>query len=349
MHRFLLTALLFALAVSVTARAGTLVILNKAEATASLLDEDSGRLVATLPTGQGPHEVAVSPNGRLAVACDYGAQEAGATLTVIDVPRARVLRTIDLGEYRRPHGIAFRRDGRRVFVTVEGNQAVIEVDVRRGRVLRALPTGQQVSHMFAMTPDESRGFVANIGSGTVTALDLDTGEKLRDIATGSGAEGIDVTPDGRQVWITNRAEDTVTILDAATLEVLETVASASFPIRAKATPDGQHVLVTNARSGDLSVFDVGRRALARRVAFDLDVPPPPPGAAGSPFASSSVPIGILIPPDGERAYVAHGRVDAVSVIDLRTWQVVATLDAGRNPDGMAWSSERVRRREPSSG
>jgi hypothetical protein len=86
------------------AAAGTLIVANKAEATVSLIDVDSGEVRATLPTGTGPHEVAVSPDGRLAVVADYGGGGApGSTLTLIDVPGALVVRTIDLGEYRRPH------------------------------------------------------------------------------------------------------------------------------------------------------------------------------------------------------------------------------------------------------
>ena len=46
------------------AQAATLVVANKGEATASLIDLPSGQVVATLPTGDGPHEVGMSPDGR---------------------------------------------------------------------------------------------------------------------------------------------------------------------------------------------------------------------------------------------------------------------------------------------
>src|SRR5512137_2256508 len=82
---------------------GTLVVLNKSEATASLIDLASGIEVATLRSGNGPHEVAVSPDGRTAVATNYGTrEEPGSSLTVIDVAGARVVRTGDPGPGRRP-------------------------------------------------------------------------------------------------------------------------------------------------------------------------------------------------------------------------------------------------------
>lgn len=97
-----------------TASAATLVVANKAEATVSLLDLESGKVVATLPAGQGPHEVAVSPDGARVLVSTYGTREReGSTLTVIDVPGASLVKTIDLGEYRKPHGVEWldRRHG----------------------------------------------------------------------------------------------------------------------------------------------------------------------------------------------------------------------------------------------
>lgn len=322
--------------------AGTLLVLNKAEATASLIADATGEVVATIPVGDGPHEVAVSPDGRRAVACNYGGREAGSSLTVLDVRRGEAVRTIDLGEYRRPHGIWWLEDGRHVLVTVESNRAVIKVDVKDGRVVQAVETGQDVSHMIAVLPDETRAFVANIRSGSVTALDLRAGKKITDIPTGGGAEGIDVTPDGSKVFVTNRADDTVTIIDAARLQVLATLDCGAFPIRAEATPDGRHVLVTNARSGDMAVIDVDAREEVRRIPLPVELPEGAPAGTG-PFAESSVPIGILARPDGTRAYVAHQRGGVISVVDLESWTVVDHWTAGAGPDGMAWSPVDVRR------
>jgi YVTN family beta-propeller protein len=323
--------------------AATLLVANKAEATVSLVDLGSGQVAATLPVGTGPHEIAVSPDGKLALVANYGAaQQPGSSLTLLDVPGAKVVKTIDLGEYRRPHGLVFL-DGGRALVTSEASKALLEVDVTAGKVIRAIPTGQEISHMVAVTPDGSRAFIANIGSGSMTAVDLKAGKSLGDVKTGAGAEGIDVTPDGKQVWITNREADTVTVVDAKTLEVLGSLPSASFPIRAKATPDGQHVLVSNAKSGDLSVFTAADRKLARRVPLQVASAADKDGRLMSAFGDSSVPIGILIEPDGKRAFVAHANGDAISIVDLAKWERVGSLTAGKEPDGMGYSKLDVKK------
>ena len=81
---------------------GTLVVVNKGDATATLIDLGNGKTLATLPTGNGPHEVAVSRDGRGAVVSNYGANSSGSTLTLIDVAALDVASTIPLGRYRRP-------------------------------------------------------------------------------------------------------------------------------------------------------------------------------------------------------------------------------------------------------
>jgi YVTN family beta-propeller protein len=325
--------------VAAPARAATLVVLNKSEATASLIDLDSGRVAATVPTGQAPHEVAVSPDGRLALCTNYGTREApGSTLTLVDVPAAKVVRTIDLGAHERPHGVSWL-DDRKALVTAEASKALLVVDTQDAKVLRAIPTTQETSHMVAVSG--GRAFVANIGSGTVTAIDLEAGKATSQITTGRGAEGIDVTPDARQVWVTNREADTVSVIDAASLAVVASLPSASFPIRAKATPDGRHVLVSNAKSGDVAVFSVADRKEVRRIA--LKVPMRRTEGRLMPFGDSSVPIGIVVEPGGSRAYVAHANADEISIVDLAKWEVVGSLRAGQEPDGMALSPRSVTR------
>lgn len=322
--------------------AGTLVVANKAEATASLVDIATGDVRATLPVGEGPHEVAISPDGRLALVGNYGVRNApGSSLTLIDVPGAAVVRTIDLGKYQRPHGIVWLADGVQAVVTAETNKALLVVDTADGRVVSAVDTDAEVSHMVAVAPDGSRAFVTNIRSGSVTVVDLRTNTRVDNLPTGEGAEGVAVTPDGATVWVTNRAADTVTVLDARSLEVLATLESPSFPIRAVATADGRRVLVTNARSGDVSVFDAANRTLERRLSLRVEASEVEGRLFGDAFGTSSVPIGIVVTPDGTRAFIAHSNADQISVVDLESWRVTGTLKAGKEPDGMAVSPHSV--------
>ena len=338
---YLFSALIVVLT-AMPATADTLVVLNKAEATASLIDLKTGKVAATIPTGEGPHEAAASGDGRYVLATNYGtAQAPGGTLTLIDVQAMRAIKTIDLGEYKKPHGVRWMKDGKRAIVTAEANKALLIIDALEGTVQRAIPTEQEISHMVVSTPDEKLAFVANIASGTVTVIDLPGGKLVQQIVTGKGAEGIDMTPDGKQVWITNRAEDTVCVIDPKSLSVSSTLPSKSFPIRARATPDGRHVLVSNARSGDIAVFETASKKEIRRIKIPLEAADTEGRLFSSQFGNSSVPIGIVIHPNGKEAYVANANADAISVLDLESWSIKGKLKAGKEPDGMAYSSVKL--------
>lgn len=313
---------------------GVVIVLNKGEASASLLNAADGKEHARIATGAGPHEVAVSYDGRTAVVSNYGEQTPGKTLTVIDLAKAEAVRTIDLGEYRRPHGLAYLPDGIRLLVTAEVNEALLIVDVAEGRVVHALETGQKGSHMVKVSPEGKRAYVANVGSGTVSVMNLVTGACIRTIPTGAGAEGLDVSPSGEELWVGNNQAHSVSIIDTRSLAVVETIPCAAVPIRAQFTPSGTHVLVTAAGSGELVVFDAAKREEVRRLALKAgpDAPPAPPR-----FGDSAVPIGILIPAGGNRAYVATMRTNQVAVIDMNTWTVVGRFAAGMSPDGLGFA------------
>jgi len=326
------------------ADSGTLLVLNKSDNTVSLIDLKTKKSVATIPTGAGPHEVAVSPNGKTAVVANYGAQAPGSSLTVIDIPGKQPLKTIDLGQYRRPHGIVWlRRD--EIVVTAEGNKALLFVDVKDGRVVGVIKTDQNVSHMVVIARRSNKGFVANIGSGSVTVVDLKARRKIADIQTGAGAEGIDISPNQKEVWVTNRAANTVSVIDVASLRIIATLESKDFPIRAKFTPNGKYVLVSNARSGDVAIFDAAQRKEIRRVPMKLKaVEGSNTGQRifGAQFGQSPVPVGILVAPNLSHAFVANTNADIVTMINLKTWEITERLTAGKEPDGLGYSRVKVK-------
>lgn len=315
------------------AMAHTLLVANKSDDTVDLLDPATGTSRATLPTGAAPHEIAVSPGGDTAVISNYDTT----TLTVVDVAKGEVVRTIDLAPHRRPHGLAWI-DAERLAVTTEASRNLLIVDVGGGKIVSATATGQNVSHMVALAG--GRAFVANIGSGSVTVIDPASGRKLADVVTGAGAEGIAARPGTKEVWVTNRAADTLSVLDAESLEVKATLDARGFPIRIAFTPDGKRALVSAARSGEVLLFDAAARKELKRATLDLKTAPDAAKRLfGDQFGESPVPVGLLITPNGKRAYVAATQADAVVVIDPATLEVKDVLRAGREPDGMAWSEK----------
>jgi len=293
---------------------GTLLIGNKGEDTLSIVDLREGREIARLPTGDMPHEIAVSPDGRQAAVVAYG----GTTIDVFDLASRAKLRTIELSPNRRPHGLVWLADGRLV-ATTEGSRSVAVV-APDGKVT-TIPTGQEGSHMVAVAPDGRLAYVANIGSGSVSVLDLAAGTKLRDIAVGGRPEGLALARGGAELWVGDLSAPRLQVYDSATGAKLGEAAIDPVAIRVVTSPDGGTIATSNVAAGTISLVDVATRKVTRTLSV-----------SGSKEAGQ---VTILFSPDGKRLYAAETGRDQVAEIDLATGRVLRRLAAGRNGDGLA--------------
>jgi YVTN family beta-propeller protein len=297
-----------------------LLVVNKAENSLAVVDPATGKAVKQIPTGDGPHEVAVSADGRTAYVTNYGAQTPGSSLSVIDLAAGKETRRVDLGPLRRPHGVIVA--GTSVYFTIEANRAVARYDAGANAVDWLMGTGEGGTHMVVGDADGSVLFTSNIGTDSVTAMQRPaTGPAwtVTRIPVGKGPEGIDLAPGGKELWTAHSRDGGVSIVDAATRQV-----AATMDIRTKRsnrlrfTPDGRLVLVSDLDAGELVVIDAAARKEVKRIAL------------------GKAPSGILVVPDGSRAYVALTGENALAVVDLKTLAPVGRVTTGAGPDGMAW-------------
>jgi len=183
--------------------------------------------------------------------------------------------------------------------------------------------------MIWVSPDLKRIVTSNVRSATISIIDKITrtgpnGSHQEDwdetvVAVGRGAEGFDVSPDAREIWCANAQDGTVSVIDAAEKKVVATVnANVRGANRLKFTPDGSLALVSTLGGPDLVILDAKTRSEVKRVKIGR-------GAAG-----------IQIQPDGARAFVACTPDSYVAVIDLKSLEVTGHIDAGAQPDGLAW-------------
>jgi len=318
--------------------ADALLVVNRGADTAMLFEPEGNSPAWTFETGSGPHEAAASPDGSLAVVCVYGTQQPNNKLLVVDLKARKIVQTIDLGEYRRPHGSAWMKDNRHVLVTCEMEQAVIKVDTKEGKVVQAWKTGQRGSHMLALSPDEKTIYTANIPDASVSVIDVagDATKPRAIVATAPGCEGIAISPDGKFVWTSNRSAGNVSVIDTDSLKVVATLEASGVPIRVAISPAGKHAIVTRPNAGLISVFDAAEKKLIK----ELDTKPgagveSEPLPAEGPNAGKDAPMGVTFSPRGDFAYVCNLASGTVAVIDMSQLQVVGHKRAGAVPDGIA--------------
>jgi DNA-binding beta-propeller fold protein YncE len=303
------------------------------DGTATVLDAATGRVRATLPTGEGPHEVAISRDGRWALVSNYGVRgRPGSTITVIDVAGAAVARTLTVVGHQRPHGMAFLPGDTLVAVTSESSQAVLLVDVRDGRVVDTRPTSGRASHMVAVPARGDVAYTANIADGTVSAVDLRGTAAARVIPVARAPEGIAVTPDGRGVWVGSNRDSTVLVLDAARGVATDTLRGFGMPYRIAVTADGRLAVITDPVRAEVRVVSVADRAPRFTIAVPRDSLVATAEVPGSPS-----PEGVALSRDGRWAFVTLQGRNRVITIDLQRGAIVAYAPTGQWSDGIGWS------------
>ncbi len=300
-----------------------LLVLNKIENTLAIIDPQSLKVLGRVPTGVGPHEVIASADGRTAYVANYGTQQTlGNSLSVIDIPARKEIKRVELGGLFRPHGIV--ESGGKIYFTTEVNRAIARYDPATARVDWVMGTGQTATHMLAITPDGKRAYTANIGSDTVTAIELNAPpgpKQIAQISVGKQPEAIDVSPDGRELWVGQNGDGQISIIDTTTHQLKENIKVGEVPIRVRFTPDGRRVLVSDAKANQLIVLDAQTRKEIKRIAIE------------------GTPVGILVQPDGRRAFVAAMQGNRVVVVDLEKLLLAGTIEPGEGPDGMAWAGK----------
>jgi DNA-binding beta-propeller fold protein YncE len=314
--------------------AGTVVVTNMSDHTATLLDAGTGAVLATLATGEAPHEVAVSHDGRWAVVSNYGVRERpGTTLSVIDLDSRTVTRTIDLAPHRRPHGMAFLPGDSLLAVTSEASGAVLLVAFRDGRVASVVPTGGRASHMVALPPaGPPVAWTANIVDGTVSRLQLDQPGAPRVTPVARQPEGIAVSPDGGTVWAGSNGDKIVVVLDAGTGQPVDTLAGFGMPYRIAVTPDGRTAVVTDPVKGEVRIFDAKTRAQQFLLAIPADSL-----VATAEVPGSASPEGVALSRDSRWAFVTLQGRNRVIAVDLTTGTIAWTGITGTWSDGVGYS------------
>ena len=315
----ILTVLLPALAgVLPAAGQAPLAIVEKKAGKVGYYTED-GRRTGETAVGALPHEMIFSPDRRYLYVTDNGMLwmtdpgAGGNTISIVEIASRKRTRTIDLGRFHRPHGIAQVPGSGDVVVTVENPYGLVRVDPAGGKLVRDYDVKGTSPHM--VTVGGGTAWVSNSGSGTVSAINLDSGA-AEVIPTGKNPQGSTLSRDGKLLFVTNMESNTISIIDTATRRVTGEIATGVGPARVFLTPDGK-TLVYNLQTGSSMGFaDVVSRRETARIAL--------PGQ----------PLSVSLSHDGQTAYLGIQDVDKVVIVSVPRRAIVRVFDTpkGAGPD-----------------
>ncbi len=336
---------------------GHLLVLSKGDHVLAIVDPATKTVLARMPSGPDPHEVAASDDGKMAYISNYGGG-AYHTLTPVDLVNHQSLPAIDLGALRGPHGLVFA--GGKVWFTAEAAKAIGRFDPATQKVDWIMGTGQDRTHMLYLTADLKHIYTTNVSSATVSFIEehqfqmqgpppgggppgggpngpgpggpppggggpppgprTDWTETV--VPVGHGDEGFDVSPDGKELWTANANDGTLSVIDVASKKVTQTISSDTRSAnRLKFTLDGKHVLVALLGGSALVVLDAATKTVIKRIPLSH-------GAAGIQMESS-----------GNFAYVACTPDSFVAIVNLHTLEIAGKIEGIKNPDGLAWITQ----------
>ena len=308
-----------------------LLVLAKQAQTIEIVDPTTLKVVATIPAGNNPHEVIASSDGRRAYMSNYGFGKYH-TISVADLVNQKALPLINLGPLYGPHGLAFA--GGELYFTAEIHKVIGRYNPATKKIDWILGTGQDRTHMIEVSKNSRTIFTSNVNSGTISIIQKmakprtsgpprgPEGWKETVIHTGLGTEGFDVSPNGEELWAAAAQSGNISVISVAARKVVQTLhAHLTHANRLRFTPDGRYVFVSmlSAMGGDLAIFNAATRRLVKRLRLGH-------GAAG-----------ILMQPDGSRAYVSCSPDNYVAVIDLKTLREIGRIRTENGPDGLAWA------------
>jgi YVTN family beta-propeller protein len=324
----LLPAALFLVFAPASLPGQTLLVVNQGDADVSIVDASTARQIATIAEntrGVHVHEIAVSADGRTAFAPVYGSSGVGRPgidgheMLVIDVPSRKIVGDVDFGHGVRPHLPVMDSARGLLYVTTELDKTVTVVDPRTWKIVGTVPTGQEQSHMLAVSHDGRRGYTANVGPGTVSVLDLIGRKTVAVIPVSAEVQRISISNDDKLVFTSDQTKAELVAVDTATNRVKTRVALPGTGYGTAPTPDGRWLLVAIPSANQVAVMDMREMRVVRSIA----VP--------------EAPQEILVRPDGRVAYVTCAGSGKVAAIDLVQWKIQALIAAGNFPDGLAWA------------
>lgn len=323
----------FAMGGGVQARAAAvgqpaLLVVNQGDVDVSIVDAGTARQIATIPenvTGVHAHEAATSPDGRTLYLPIYGSVGVGKPgvdgheMLVVDLATRKITGRVDFGHGVRPHFPIYDKTSGMLYVTTELDKTVSVIDPKTLKIVGTVPTGQEQSHMLALSHDGKRGYTANVGPGTVSVLDMVGRKTVAVIPISGNTQRISISKDDKLVFTSDQTKPRLAVIDTATNKVKTWVALPGTGYGTASTKDGRSLLVAIPATGQVAVVDLATLKVVRTIA----VP--------------SAPQEILVRPDGKVAYVSCNKSGKVAAIDVASWKVASLIDAGKLADGLAWA------------
>jgi YVTN family beta-propeller protein len=276
------------------------VVLNSGEASVSLIDMPTRKVIKTVPVGKEPHHLMMTPDQKTLLIANAAGNDVvlmnpttgeltgkipniidpyqigyspnnkwfvanGNRLDRVDIYAAngadlKLAKTIKLA--KTPSHIAFTSDSKIAFITLQDSSQLAAIDLETQNVLWVMPTGNVPAGLW-MTPGDQYLLVGITGEDNVQVIDWKNRKEVKRIYTGKGAHNFRPLGDKKHVFVSNRIASTISLLNMQTLEKVGDITGLpSGPDDMEITPDGKTMWVTFRFAKKAGVIDIPTMKLA---------------------------------------------------------------------------------------
>jgi YVTN family beta-propeller protein len=304
-----------------------LIMIDKIGGIVRFFDPKTLTEISSLTIDGTPHELAISPDRKTAYVPDYGDgvygrnPKPGKKIAVIDLDTRTVRSIIDISQHVAPHGLQVDAEGT-LYASCDISRKLLVIDPKTLKITAAIDTGG-TGHWAAVLPDGSKAYVANKNDRPfVSVIDIRAKKMIGTVPMPNGTQGIVASPDGKRVLAMDLAEPRVAVIDTATDKVMDEIkltASSRGAWRARYSPDGATLVIVSVADRTATLLS-GANPRSEQTVLNV----------------GSAPFGIAFTADYNTALISNHGDGTVSVIDVKTKQVVKTFTAGKGIEALSF-------------
>ena len=254
----------------------------------------------------------------------------------MDINTHKMIKNVFLGNNVNPHMVMMSPDGRYVVTGgTRANKAYV-IDVRTLQLVKTIPVDIAPEHL-SFSPDSRWYYQGNPDGDSISVIDMVSLTKIKTIP--GFVEPLNVTflPDGSKAYVGNYGAYWVGVVDVRRHELLKKIQVAAVPGVAKLDPDkylgeikginiaalsndGKLLYAADGDLGVVGVIDPIEDKVIKVIRVGRD------------------PWRIYMNHDGKYAITPNNGDETISIIDLKTNKVAATLEAGPDMTGVNYAA-----------
>jgi gliding motility-associated-like protein len=283
-------------------------VANGGDGNVSVINTTTHALMTTIPVGQDPTFVSVSPDGKRV----YVVNNSSNSISVINTGSNKVVTEIPVGSTNQ---VIVSPDNKLLYVADYGitTNIIRVINANTFAEAASIPLSGQPGGI-AINADGSKLYVTNPLDGTVSVIDIATKTITATINVNSQPQGILVSPDGARIYVTNFFSNSVSVINTATNVIESVISTPANPDAIAISPDGSNIYVANYGNGSVTVINT---ATATVLAI---------------IATGTHPSAVDVSADGAFVYVVNQGANSMSIISTATNAVTTTVPTGASPN-----------------